>query len=105
MLIIALVLALTGLIALVLAVVTSNVLVAWVCIGASALGVVLLIFDALRERQRRDAGNDGEQPASLPAEPGPGDFDADYPEDAADDVEGSSAQAGGANDESGTPGR
>jgi hypothetical protein len=55
MLIIALVLALIGLVALVFAVVTSNELVAWVCIGASVLGVVLLIIDALRERQRRDA--------------------------------------------------
>lgn len=55
MLIIALVLALIGLVALVFAVVTSNELVAWVCIGASVIGVVLLIVDALRERQRRDA--------------------------------------------------
>lgn len=57
MLIIALVLALIGLVALVFAVVTSNELVAWVCIAASILGVVLLIVDALRERQRRDAGD------------------------------------------------
>ena len=55
MLIIALVLALIGLVALVFAVVTSNELVAWVCIGASVLGVVLLIVDALRERQRRES--------------------------------------------------
>lgn len=60
MLIIALVLALIGLVALVFAVVTSNELVAWVCIGASVLGVVLLIIDALRERQRRDAGAAGD---------------------------------------------
>jgi hypothetical protein len=59
MLIIALVLALIGLVALVFAVVTSNEIVAWVCIGASVLGVVLLIIDALRERQRRDAGGEG----------------------------------------------
>lgn len=52
MLVIALVLALVGLVALVFAVVTSNELVAWVCIGASALGVLLLISDALRERRR-----------------------------------------------------
>jgi hypothetical protein len=58
MLIIALVLALIGLVALVFAVVTSNELVAWVCIAASVLGVVLLIIDALRERQRRDAGGE-----------------------------------------------
>ncbi len=50
MLIIALVLAAIGLAALVFAVVTSNALVAWVCIGASLLGVLLLIVDALRER-------------------------------------------------------
>ena len=56
MLIIALVLALIGLVALVFAVVTSNELVAWACIVASVLGVVLLIIDALRERSRRDAG-------------------------------------------------
>ena len=58
MLIIALVLAVIGLVALVFAVVTSNELVAWVCIGASVLGVVLLIVDALQERQRRDADED-----------------------------------------------
>lgn len=52
MLIIALVLAAIGLAALVFAVVTSNALVAWVCIGASLLGVLLLIVDALRERRQ-----------------------------------------------------
>lgn len=63
MLIIALVLALIGLVALVFAVVTSNELVAWVCIAASVVGVVLLILDALRERQRRDLGGDESQDA------------------------------------------
>src|ERR1700685_3395627 len=58
MLIVALVLALIGLVALVFAVVTSNELVAWMCIVASVLGVVLLIVDAFRERRRRDAGDD-----------------------------------------------
>jgi hypothetical protein len=57
MLIIALVLAVIGLAALVTAVVTSNELIAWVCIGASVIGVLLLIVDALRERSR-DAGDD-----------------------------------------------
>ncbi|PQM45671.1 hypothetical protein C1Y40_04165 [Mycobacterium talmoniae] len=52
MLIVALVLAVIGLAALVFAVVTANALVAWVCIGASLLGVVLLIVDALQERRR-----------------------------------------------------
>ena len=79
MLIIALVLALIGLVALVFAVVTSNELVAWVCIGASVLGVVLLIVDALRERQRRDAGEE----AVAEDEAGGGeDTYVDYPEEA-----------------------
>ena len=53
MLIVALVMAVIGLAALVTAVVTSNELVAWVCIGASALGVALLVVDAVRERKDR----------------------------------------------------
>ncbi len=59
MLIIALVLAAIGLAALVVAVVTSNELIAWVCIGASVIGVLLLIADALRSRRggaETDAG-------------------------------------------------
>jgi hypothetical protein len=81
MLIIALVLAVIGLAALVFAVVTSNELVAWVCIGASVLGVVLLIIDALRERQRREAG--AATKTSGPAEEHElgGEEAADYPED------------------------
>lgn len=55
MLIVALVLAVIGLAALVTAVVTSNELIAWVCIGASSLGVILLIVDAIRERQVKRA--------------------------------------------------
>jgi membrane protein implicated in regulation of membrane protease activity len=54
MLIFALVLAVIGLAALVTAVVTSNALIAWVCIGASVIGVLLLIVDAVRERSRSD---------------------------------------------------
>ena len=53
MLIVALVLAVIGLASLVTAVVTGNELIAWVCIGASVLGVILLIVDAIRERQTR----------------------------------------------------
>lgn len=101
MLIVALVLAVIGLAALVTAVVTSNELVAWVCIGASVLGVILLIVDAIRERQGKATG------AAAPAapaeaadeseEPATGDavayseeqsvdstystFDADYPDE------------------------
>ncbi|GAS93350.1 transmembrane protein [Mycolicibacterium canariasense] len=55
MLIIALVLAVIGLASLVAAVVTSNELIAWVCIGASVIGVLLLIVDALRDRSHRNA--------------------------------------------------
>ena len=84
MLIIALVLALIGLVALVFAVVTSNDLVAWVCIGASVLGVVLLIVDALRERQRHDAGEE----AVAEDETGDGeDTYVDYPEEVPDEGE------------------
>jgi FtsZ-interacting cell division protein ZipA len=82
MLIIALVLAVVGLAALVTAVVTSNELIAWVCIVASVIGVVLLIVDALRERSRRDGGgrSDDEREAA--------EFDEEYPDEAvpADDV-------------------
>jgi hypothetical protein len=58
MLIVALVLAVIGLAALVTAVVTSNELIAWVCIGASVIGVLLLIIDAVRERSHEDADDD-----------------------------------------------
>lgn len=75
MLIIALVLALIGLLALVFAVVTSNQLVAWVCIGASVLGVALLIVDALRERQQGGADEaDGAGETGVAEE-----ADVDYP--------------------------
>lgn len=82
MLIVALVLAVVGLAALVTAVVTSNELIAWVCIGASVIGVVLLIVDALRERSRdggavadvEDGPEDRTEVLSEPAE--------DYPDDA-----------------------
>lgn len=82
MLIVALVLAVIGLAALVTAVVTSNAVVAWVCIGASVLGVILLIVDAIRERQRGVAEADSDT-----AEPGEAidatyqNFDAEYPDD------------------------
>ena len=92
MLIVALVLAVIGLAALVTAVVTSNALVAWVCIGASVIGVILLIVDAIRERQRGEV---------EPAEPAEADdaesreaidatyqnFDAEYPDEDPDQTE------------------
>ena len=62
MLIVSLGLAVIGLAALVFAVVTSNEAIAWVCIAASVLGVVLLIFDALQERRRHAAGTSGAGP-------------------------------------------
>jgi hypothetical protein len=68
MLIVALVMAVIGLAALVTAVVTSNQIIAWVCIAASVIGVILLIVDALRERRQGDAAPKA-------------DFDAEYPED------------------------
>jgi hypothetical protein len=77
MLIVALVLAVVGLAALVTAVVTSNELIAWVCIGASVIGVVLLIVDALRERSKGEAS----EPSAEPDEEEP-EFDEDYPEEA-----------------------
>ena len=88
MLIVALVLAVIGLAALVTAVVTSNELVAWVCIAASVLGVILLIIDAIRERQSRDLVSvdaDAEAEALAPAahtvDETYENFDAEYPND------------------------
>jgi hypothetical protein len=77
MLIVALVLAVIGLAALVTAVVTSNELIAWVCIGASVIGVVLLIVDALRERSK---GEVSEAPAE--ADDHEPELAEDYPEEA-----------------------
>ena len=96
MLIIALVLALIGLVALVFAVVTSNELVAWVCIGASVLGVVLLIIDALRERQQRDTGAPAADEEGAEGEGGAaGDGNAvDYPEEVPDEATEAAKDAG-----------
>ena len=77
MLIVALVLAVIGLAALVTAVVTSNELIAWVCIAASVIGVVLLIVDALRERSK---GEPSEPPTEAEAEEP--EYAEDYPEEA-----------------------
>jgi hypothetical protein len=74
MLIVALVLAVIGLAALVTAVVTSNELIAWVCIAASVIGVVLLIVDAVRERSR-DEVTETDEPQEA------AEFDEDYPEE------------------------
>ncbi|MGE2688778.1 DUF308 domain-containing protein [Mycolicibacterium pulveris] len=78
MLIVALVLAVIGLAALVTAVVTSNELIAWVCIGASAIGVLLLIVDAVRERSKGGRADEAETTAETEQ------FDAEYPDTDAD---------------------
>ncbi len=85
MLIVALVLAVVGLAALVTAVVTSNELIAWVCIAASVIGVLLLIIDALRDRSNRD----GVESADEVAEGTDVVYDEDYPEETpvAEDLE------------------
>ncbi|KKB99969.1 hypothetical protein [Mycolicibacter arupensis] len=84
MLVIALVLAVVGLAALVFAVVTSNALVAWVCIGASLLGVLLLIVDGLRERRAntRPAQDAVEEADPETAVDGDADGDDESPEPA-----------------------
>jgi hypothetical protein len=92
MLIIALVLAVIGLAALVFAVVTSNELVAWVCIGASVLGVVLLIIDALRERQRREAGAATDESGPTEGDDSHGD-EEDYPAEPFDESDEASTPA------------
>lgn len=79
MLIVALVLAVIGLAALVTAVVTSNELIAWVCIVASVIGVVLLIVDAIRDRS---ANNADEVENQQDAE-----FDEEYPDEATASLE------------------
>src|SRR3954451_867194 len=86
MLIVALVLAVIGLAALVTAVVTSNELIAWVCIAASVIGVVLLIVDALRERNRTD--EDAPPPQQADDE-----MVEDYPDEPEDDVEAETSAA------------
>ncbi|GAB7069639.1 hypothetical protein H7J06_16820 [Mycobacterium hodleri] len=90
MLIVALVLAVIGLAALVTAVVTSNELIAWVCIGASVIGVLLLIVDALRERSKSadvvdaEGDDDGEDATTvMPAVTDP-EAAEDYPDEPAD---------------------
>jgi hypothetical protein len=51
--------------ALITAVATSNELIAWVCIGASGLGIVLLIVDAIREQFRGPVAPSAVAPAVL----------------------------------------
>lgn len=93
MLIIALVLAVIGLAALVAAVVTGNAVIAWVCIAASAVGVVLLIVDAVRERSRKPAAKTAGATGTADAATGD-EFDAHYPDEPGDsDADGTHAGA------------
>jgi membrane protein implicated in regulation of membrane protease activity len=93
MLIAALVLAVIGLAALVTAVVTSNELIAWVCIGASVIGVLLLIVDALRERSRRDEDDDEDDDDDELVEQGhQTDVVEDYPDEPTSVIDGISSE-------------
>ncbi|GLE56752.1 hypothetical protein NJBCHELONAE_20610 [Mycobacteroides chelonae] len=86
MLIVALVLAAVGLAALVTAVVTSNEVLAFVCIGAAAVGVVLMIVDAIRDRHAGALESDEE--FDQDAEAGENELEgADSEEPAADSAE------------------
>jgi hypothetical protein len=87
MLIIALALAVIGLAALVTAVITHYEVVAWVCIGASVLGVVLLIIDALHERQRREGSAAGQEPAAPDGQSESDDSGSGYTEYTEDSLE------------------
>jgi hypothetical protein len=94
MLIVALVLAVIGLAALVTAVVTSNELIAWACIAASVVGVLLLIVDALRERSRGAEETPAEESPAAADDSEEEDAE-DYPEEAPtaqDDVAESDAE-------------
>ncbi|MGV0583947.1 hypothetical protein ABQE45_09390 [Mycobacteroides chelonae] len=86
MLIVALVLAAVGLAALVTAVVTSNEVLAFVCIAAAAVGVVLMIVDAIRDRHAGALESDEE--SDQDAEAGENEPEgADSGEPAADSAE------------------
>jgi hypothetical protein len=86
MLIAALVMAVIGLIALVTAVVTSSEAIAWVCIGASVVGVILLIIDALRERKVASVSPSDDDGDADEAEVADEAYDADYPDEQHADV-------------------
>ncbi|OAT67259.1 hypothetical protein AWB85_14005 [Mycobacteroides immunogenum] len=90
MLIVALVLAAVGLAALVTAVVTSNEVLAFVCIAAAAVGVVLMIIDAIRDRHagalESDEESDADEGESDEAEPEARGADGPVEGDAKDDA-------------------
>lgn len=94
MLIVALVLAAVGMAALVTAVVTSNEVLAFVCIAAAAVGVVLMIIDAIRDRHAGalDADEESDEEADVDASES-GDADSDHDADADGDVKADAAEA------------
>lgn len=94
MLIVALVLAAVGLAALVTAVVTSNEVLAFVCIAAAVVGVVLMIIDAIRDRHAGalDADEESDEEADVDASES-GDADSDHDADADGDVKADAAEA------------
>lgn len=100
MLIVALVLAAVGLAALVTAVVTSNEVLAFVCIAAASVGVVLMIIDAIRDRHAGalDADEESDEEADVDASESDDadsdlDADADADADADGDVKADAAEA------------
>ncbi|QOF28279.1 hypothetical protein [Mycobacteroides abscessus] len=96
MLIVALVLAAVGLAALVTAVVTSNEVLAFVCIAAAAVGVVLMIIDAIRDRHAGalDADEESDEEADVDAsESDDADSDLDADADADGDVKADATEA------------
>lgn len=91
MLIVALVLAAVGLAALVAAVVTSNEVLAFVCIAAAAVGVVLMIVDAIRDRHAGALESDEE--SDKEAEVGEGESAGADSDDLSAEVAGGDAKA------------
>lgn len=70
----ALVMAIIGPAALMTAFVTGNEVIGWACIGASVIGLALLIVDTLHARQQRDAPSAATTDGVLA-------FDADFPDE------------------------
>jgi hypothetical protein len=71
MLLVVLVFAILAAAGLAIAVVTTNAAIAWLCVAASLVGLVLMVFDARRERDRR-AQEAAEAPVLA--------YDAHYPD-------------------------
>ena len=72
MLLVALAFAVIAAGALVFAVLSTNAAIAWLCVAASLVGLVLMVLDALRARERRAAKLAAEAPVLA--------YDAHYPD-------------------------